>query len=205
MNKEFNIYAFLKKRPLSWSAYSSFKYSKEQWYERYILNKKSLETPEMKFGKLVGERLATDLTYLPGVPRLDTFEHPFNVMFGKIKMTGYADSFCKQTKKRLKEYKTGVKEWDAKRVNEHGQIDMYMLMHFITDKIKPEEMDCELVWIPTQRIVAGDFKVTIDLVDDIEKNISIFKTKRTMAQLLKFGATIKDAVNEMEQFVRSHA
>lgn len=156
----------------------------------------------MKFGKKIGERLAKDPTYLPEVPRLSKFEHGFKVMFGKIPLIGYADAFCLLTKKKLKEYKTGVRAWDQKRVDEHGQIDMYLLMHFITEKIKPEEVDCELVWLPTARLEDGDFNVTIRLIEPVVPQI--FKTRRTMAQILAFGARINKVYREMEEYCRSH-
>ena len=46
-------------RPLSWSAISSWEYSHEQWYRKYVLNRPDDETEEMIFGKVIGERLAT--------------------------------------------------------------------------------------------------------------------------------------------------
>lgn len=192
-----------KNRPLSWSAISSFEYDKEEWYKKYVLHEKQLETEEMRFGKKVGDRIATDPTYLPFVPRLDTFEHKFQVMFGKLPLIGYADSFCMKTNKKLYEFKTGVKKWDQKRVNDHGQIDMYLLMHYITKKVRPEDVEVQLVWLPTKRSETGDFKVTIAFVEPIEKNMKVFKTKRTLAQILKFGARINKVYNEMEEFTRS--
>lgn len=190
-----------KARSFSWSQLSSFEYDRDQWYRRYWLGEESYETEEMKFGKLIGERLASDPKFLPDVPRLSKFEHGFKVMFGKIPLVGYADSYCHLTKKKLKEYKTGVKAWDQKRVNEHGQIDMYLLMHFITEKIKPEEVECELVWLPTKRTEDGDFKVKIEFVEPCIPQR--FKTKRTMSDILAFGARINRTYKEMEAYAKS--
>lgn len=190
-----------KARPFSWSQLSSFEYDPKQWYNRYFLGEETYETEEMKFGKIIGEKLASDPTFLPDVPRLSKFEHGFKVMFGQIPLVGYADSFCSITKKKLKEYKTGVKAWDQKRVDEHGQIDMYLLMHFITEKIKPEEVECELIWLPTKRSESGDFKVSIEFVEPCIPRI--FKTKRTMANILKFGARISKTYKEMEAYAQA--
>lgn len=187
-----------KDRPFSWSQISSFEYDPEQWYKRYFLNEEQYESEEMKFGKMIGERLASDPKFLPAVPRLSKFEHGFKVMFGAICLVGYGDSFCGITLRKLKEYKTGVKAWTQKRADEHGQIDMYLLMHYITTKIRPEEMDCELVWLPTERKEGGDFKVTIRLIEPVVPQI--FKTKRTMSQILAFGSRINRVHKEMEKY-----
>ena len=189
-------------RAFSWSQITSFDYSPEQWFKRYFMaDEEFIETEEMRFGKIIGERLASDPKFLPEVPRLSKFEHPFNVMFGKIPLVGYADSFCDKTNKKLYEYKTGVKKWDQKRADEHGQIDMYLLMNYITNKIRPEEMQVKLVWLPTKRKEDGDFKVTIDFVDGMKPQI--FSTKRTMQDILNFGARLNRVHKEMEDYAKS--
>ena len=197
----FNIYEFLKTRPLSWSALSSFEYDPEQWYQRYILNIQDPPSKEMIFGSKIGKKLEKDPTYLPMIPRHSKMEHEFRVMFGKIHLVGFADTFCTVTNKKLGEYKTGKKAWDQKRVNEHGQLTMYCLMHFITTKIKPENLDILLAWMPTQE--GGDF--SISFVEPIEENIKIFKTKRTMKDVLIFGSRITSTVRAMQEYVENHA
>lgn len=183
------------KRPLSWSAISSFQYDPESWYKKYCLGEKDIETKEMKLGKFVGDKLASDLNYLPQVPRLDTYEHKLMVFFNKMYLVGYMDAFCNKTKKIMYEYKTGKKAWDQKRADTHGQIDMYLLMHYITTKIPPEEMEVKLVWLPTRE--DGDF--TIQLVEPCIPQI--FTTKRTMTDILNFGAYINKTVKEMEDYI----
>lgn len=183
-------------RPLSWSQLSSFMYDKEQWYKRYILNQQDPPSKEMQFGSKVGKKIETDPTYLPMIERQSKMEHPFNVVFNGIKMVGYADTFCDTTFKKLGEFKTGKKEWNQKRVNEHGQITMYCLMNYITKKVRPEEMDIYLVWLPTEEV-----GFDIQFVEPIEKNIKIFKTKRTMSDVLKFGKFIKNTIDEMEKYI----
>lgn len=191
---------FNKTRPLSWTAISSFQYNPEQWYKKYVLGEDLGTSREMKFGKIVGKKLETDLKYLPQIPRHSKMEHPFKVMFGKIPMTGYADTFCDKTNRKLAEYKTGKKPWTQKRVDEHGQIDMYCLMNLITNKIRPEDVEITLAWMPTQD--NGDF--SISFVEPIEKNIKIFRTKRTTTQILNFGAFINQIYKEMEKYAQEH-
>lgn len=190
-------------RPFSWSQITSFEYDPEQWFKRYFLKEEQHETEEMRFGKMIGERMANDRKFLPFIKRLDVAEHEFNVMFGKIPLVGYGDFFCSVTRKKLQELKTGVKKWDQKRADEHGQIDMYLLMHYITEKIRPEEVDCELIWLPTTRKEGGDFEVTIQLVEPIKDNYKIFKTKRTMQDVLNFGARLNRVYNQMQDYAKS--
>ena len=191
---------FNKDRALSWSAISSFHYDPEQWYKKYVLLEPQEGSKEMDFGKEVGKKLETDPTFLPQIERLSKMEHPFNVVFNGIKMVGYADSFCDKTNRRLSEFKTGKKAWDQKRVDEHGQITLYCLMNYITTKVKPEEMDITLVWMPTQE--NGDF--SISFVEPIEKNIKQFKTKRTMKDILMFATYINDTIKDMESYAQAH-
>lgn len=194
------IKQILQNRPLSWSAISSFEYDKEQWYKRYILNEKQAPSREMEFGKMIGKKLETDPTFLTMIPRYSKMEHPFNVVFNGIPLIGYADTFCDITNKKLGEFKTGKKSWEKKRVDGHGQLDMYLLMNFVTHKIKPEDMEIFLAWMPTQE--NEDF--SISFVEPIEQNIKIFQTKRTMQDILLFGKRIKDTVEAMQRSVDNH-
>lgn len=190
----------LNSRPLSWSSISSFEYDMMQWARRYLDGINDPPNAEMTFGSSVGKKLEIDPKYLPMVPRHSKMEHPFNVSLAGIKLTGFADTFCDKKFKKGAEYKTGVKKWDQKRVDEHGQITMYLLMNYITNKIKPEDVDFTLVWMPTKRVETGDFIVKITFVDDIENNIQMFKTKRTMADILKFASYIQKTYKKMQKF-----
>jgi len=191
---------FNNQRPLSWSAISSWNYSKEDWAKKYIDGEAPKSSKEMDWGKKIGKLLETDPAYLPQVPRHSKMEHKFSVNLSGIPLVGYADSFCDKSHKKLLEFKTGKKPWDQKRSDEHGQITMYCLMNYITNKIKPEDMDIALVWLPTQD--NGDF--SISFVEPIEENIKIFKTKRTMQDILLFASEIKRIYKEMEEYVANY-
>ena len=194
-----------KERPYSWSQHSSFIYSHEQWYSKYILGEISATSPEMEFGKFIGGKLEKDPAFLPQIKRNNVMEHEFKCMFGKIPLVGYADSFCTFTNKLLEEYKTGVKKWDQKRVDDHGQLTMYLLMHYIITKTRPEDVLITLWWMPTKRIENGDFTIKINFIEPIEENIKSFSTKRTTKDILKFGALINKTYKEMEMYAITHA
>jgi len=193
-----------KNRPISWSQLSLWEWSKEEWYDKYILNKQTIVTPELEFGSRIGKKLETDPTYLPIIPRHNKMEHEFKVNIGGIELIGYADSFCTITNKKLLEFKTGVKAWDKKRVDSHGQLDMYLLMNYITNKIKPEDVEVMLVWMPTQRKESGTFEVEISFIEPIEENIKFFKTKRTMVDILKFAAYVKKTYKAMQAYAKKY-
>lgn len=188
-----------KSRPLSWSSISSFEYSKEIWYEKYILGKEEPPSAEMIFGKKIAKCIEDGTCEILGVTDFlqKKKEHKFNVMFSGIPLVGFADAFDENNFKKLDEVKTGKKTWNQKRVNDHRQIDMYLLMNFITNKIKPEDVECTLYWIPTQN--NGDF--SISFVEPLK--VKRFKTKRTLMDILNFGVYIKRIYREMEDYIKS--
>ena len=209
-----------KKYPLSWSSIALFtgvyagkekslEQCKEEWYKKYVLLEQPVfterEKARMKLGTDVGKRLEVDPTYLPQVPRYGKDEYKFSVCLGgKINLVGYADTFDHVTCKRLGERKTGA-NWDQKKVDDHGQITLYCLMNLIQNKIRPEDTEIHLCWLPTEEIEHADFHYEFKLVDNIESKIKIFKTKRTTIQVLKFAEFIKDTYSEMELYCENRA
>ena len=198
---DFNIYEFLKKRPLSWSAMSSFTWhpvrGPEQWYRRYVLGVEEEPSEELKFGKMIDEKLQADPTFLPHIPRYPILQHEMKAMFGKIPLIGYADAF-RLKPPAVRDYKTGVKIWDQERADETGQLTFYTLLLWLTKKIKPEDVQLFIDWMPTKK--DGDF--TISFID--EKDVKTFETKRSLMQVLEFGKLIRQTVMEMEQYARLH-
>lgn len=189
---------FDKNRAISWSSYYLFKFSPEKWYLKYVLKQKDPETPEMAFGKELATHLENGTCTIKELTKhlTNKKEHPFKVMFGEIPIVGFADDFCDKSFKKLNEVKTGKKAWTQKRVDEHGQFNFYLLMNFITNKIKPEDVECKLFWLPTQG--NGDF--TITFVEPL--TVHIFNTKRTTADILKTASDIKATWKEMEEYVK---
>lgn len=183
------------KRPLSWSQISSFEYSPGQWYDKYILGNKQPESSAMLFGKEIGNRLANEPSFMPQVPRLPLFEYILEGMLGDIPLIGFMDSYHPHD--TLYEYKTGKPPWTQKRADEHGQIDMYLLIIYLSLGVRPEEIDCSLIWLPTQE--NSDF--SISLVD--RNDVKIFKTQRTMQDILHFGVRIHQRLKEMETYTQT--
>ncbi len=183
------------KRPLSWSAISSFEFSKEQWYSKYILNEPAPDNLAMEFGRKFAKSVEDRKPLVP-VTIYKEVEYPLKVVFGGIPMVGFIDTYEPHT--ALREYKTARQLWTQKKANEHGQLAMYALMLYITHKVKPENLTIHLDCIQT--VESGDF-----VVDFLDKSIHSFEVKLTMKDILNFGTRIMRVVKEMESYTQSRA
>ena len=180
-------------KPISWSSISSFRYDKDKWYRSYVLGIKDPPSKEMEFGSYIGKKLETDSAFLPEVPRQSTMEYKLHCPFGDIEIIGYCDSYGELV---LREYKTSSNKnrWTQQSVDEHGQITMYLLMLYITQNIKPEDVKVVLTYIPVED--------TFDNGMQLNKSIPIghFETKRTIKDIIMFGVEINKTVKEMENY-----
>lgn len=192
-----NPLTFDPKRPISWSAISSFEYDPERWYKKYVLKREEPASKEMLFGKTLGERLASDPSFLPQVKRYPVFEYELGTVLEKIPLIGFADGWDKESL-TLGEYKTGKKAWDQKRADEHGQLTMYCLFLYLTEHIKPELVTCELHWLPTED--RPDFSIA--LIDD--SKVHTFTTTRTTRDVLEFGVRITQTYAAMQRYCKNH-
>ena len=193
---KFNIYEFLESRPLSWSAISSFEYDPEQWYKAYILGEKKEENLRMKFGKDFAKS-CEDRKPMAPVTMLSKMEQSFKIVFNKIHLTGFADTFDDRSFQELGEYKTSNTLWTQKKVDEHGQLTLYALFNFVMNKVKPEDLDMWLECILTEETATFEIKLKEPI------KVYHFKTKRTMADILRFGARITETVKKMQEYVDS--
>lgn len=181
------------KRPLSWSCISSFRYNKEEWYNKYILGIPPPENAAMKFGKEVGEKLSTDPNYLPEVPRAQIYEYELKFKINGTPCVGYIDSYTPHD--LLLEYKTAGKAWTQDRADEHGQLSLYALGLYTLHKVKPEQLTIKLVSMATEQ--RQDF--TVGFVPDMKPEV--FEVKLTMKDILMFGVEINKVIKEMESYV----
>ncbi len=186
-------------RPFSWSNFSSFRdYDKEEWYNNYILGKKSPPNARMTFGSLVGKRIETDKTYIPQLLRGGIMEYEVRVKMGDIELVGYMDQYF-VNEKEIHEYKTGgANSWNQKKVDNHQQLDFYSLLLYLRDKTKPEEISFNLFHLHTEE--KGDF--SIGFVKPFTLNH--YKTKRTTKQVLMFASEIVRIRKDMEKYILNH-
>lgn len=186
------------KRPLSWSALSSWSYSKEQWYDRYILGKKDAPNAAMLFGKETGERLAADPLFLPQVPRYPVFEKELRGRIGDIFLIGFLDAY-NPSNHAFYEYKTsaGKDKWTQKSADKHDQLLMYKLLLYQNHKILPEQISSVLISISARE--NGDFTLSVDE----NRPVKEFKVAHTVEQMLVFAASIKQTYKEMGEYTKA--
>ena len=194
-----------RKRDYSWSQHSSFHYNPLKWYERYVLGIEEPATPELLFGKKFADSCEIGKPLAP-VTMLARMEQDFKVPFSDFFLIGYADTFCDKTNRIIGEYKTGMKAWDQKRVDQHGQITMYCLMNLVKNDIKPEETKIFLEWIPTARKWKEKDETGFDYemvfaTDPAE--VVRFETSRTMSEVMAFGGEIIKTRKAMEDYVKN--
>lgn len=191
-----------KKRPLSWSQLSAFAWSKEQWYDRYILGIKSEQTPALLFGDLVDKRIQSDPKFFPEIPRYEHLQFKVTAKFGKMHLVGIMDTYDSPYDKKdhmgaVRDYKTGAKKWTQDRADETGQLTFYALLLWQSDyKLAPHQFRFFIDWIPTQE--NGDFSVSHLKGAKVQH----FETKRTMQDVLKFGQYINATVKEMAAYAK---
>lgn len=217
---------FDKSRDLSWSAISSFRYDKEEWWNKYCLHGKCIRGNEEKgtiafcvvtnffnedcplvqtskeqiFGKTFGKLVEEGKCDIPEIKKyfVNKKEYKFKVKVRGINLIGFADDFCDKSFLILNELKTGKHPWTQKKVDNHDQITMYNLMNYYQNNIKPEDVLNMLFWIPTE-----DW---LDNTVRFKKPITVhpFSTKRTERQVLDFADHIVKTFEEMNKYALNH-
>ncbi len=184
-----------KHRPLSYSQLSAFEWSREEWFNKYVLDIKEPPTPAMEFGNIVGDSIGTSQSLVPDLVPPGVKEYELSAKLGDIILIGFADHYCPDTKV-LHENKTSDNptRWDQAKVDKHTQLDMYALMLFLKEKTKPEEITMFLNFIP---VVRGG-----DMIYRVPEPVIYhqFPTKRTTADILRYATYITNTVKKMEEY-----
>lgn len=184
------------KRPLSYSCLNSFEYNKETWYRTYILNQRQ-QSREMDFGKMIDERFQNDLSFIPEIPRYPLLQHEMKATFDSIPLIGKPDNLYLD-KFLLRDLKTGKWDWTTEKADNTKQFDMYLLLIYLVYKIKPDKFTCFIDWLPTRD--SGNFEISF--IEPVK--VQSFKTKRTMGDILRYGAYIKNTIKLMQEFVDNY-
>jgi len=156
---------YLPKPYLSYSAINTFLTNPSDFRKRYYGNIQLPSSPELNFGKRVGEMVEeiinkcsdiTEKTYSDytcgdvtvSIPHGDVAEKELKFEVDGIPVLGYIDSFLSE-RKYIFEMKTGKTPWTQGRVDKHLQLDIYSLgVETITGSVDDE---CVLVWLETRR------------------------------------------------------
>lgn len=183
-------------RPLSHSQLATWEWSPEQWYNSYILGLRGDVTPNMTFGSLVGDSIGTPDSMVPDLKPPGTKEYKLEATVEGIPLIGYADHYCPDTRV-LHENKTtdNKSKWTKGKANKHTQIDMYLLMLYLSEGIPPETVTCYLNAILTKQVGVG-----YRLHDPVEWRQHRLDTK-TIADLDNYQTYLLATVEAMQDYI----
>lgn len=220
---------FNRGRKHSWSEMSSFYYDKEQWWTKYCLHgpctrakddsppfcvitrKCDPECPQittsiqMLFGNYIGNKIATDPTFLPEVPRYEIFEQEFTAVIpgSDIQITGFLDSF-RVSPVSMREYKTSSnpKKWTYKSASNHGQMKFYKLLIALNMPLSfdPGQIFSTLTYIPVKMV--GNLKgFHMELSNE---PIQTWEVRHTAHEVWDFANEILETMDAMEAYAIAH-
>lgn len=191
---------------MSWSSLDLYERSPKRWVELYVRGQEVHFNKNGQAGIDLGRKLATaleskdlsgdptiDLT-IKRMPRFERFEVELSptLQQGKgengIPLLGRVDNATPDLS-GFKEYKQGTTAWTQAKADSHGQITFYSMMIYLTNGKLPT--DIELVWMPTERRPDG----STELIGDVH----VFKTQRTMADVLRMMLRVRKAWAGMER------
>ncbi len=185
-------------RAVSWSMLSSFKWNPDQWWRKYVAGELPELTKELIFGSMIDKKIQEDKKFLPKVVRYPVLQHAMKAEFNGIPLVGVTDAF-RLKKPSIRDYKTGRVPWTQKRADETGQLTMYCLLAYLTEKIKPEDVSLFIDWLPTH-IKDGEI---VFREEDHRKLVPVtFETRRSMKDMLEFGQFIMDTYAAMLEYCK---
>lgn len=139
---------FLPKPYLSYSAMNDFYYNRQRFQDKYYRGLEGFITPELIFGKKIGEMLEHGDDSLAHISHGDVAEKELKFEVDGIPVLGFIDSFRTEDS-FIFEFKTGKTPWTQGRVDKHFQLDVYSLgVEILEGKVNDE---CMLIWMETQK------------------------------------------------------
>ena len=171
---------------LSFSQMTLFERSPEAYAEQYLYGIKSHESKNMAYGSMLAKGLEDEEAtgdplldlVMSRLPKFELMDKPLeaDLKNGKeiIHLLAKPDT-CKADYTAFKEYKTSVRKWTQKMVDESGQIDFYATAIWLKTGKIPQ--DIELVCAETAYDQDGKLSVTGEIWH--------FPTKRTMTNVIK--------------------
>lgn len=179
---------------LSFSQMTTFEMSPEKYADQYLYGKKQRITRNMAYGSLMADGLESEEAtgdplldlMMARIPKFEVMDKSFEVDLpnGKtaIKLLAKPDT-TKADYTAFKEYKTSVRKWTQKMVDDSGQITFYATAMWLkTGKIP---VDIELVDVQVTYLQDGALQPTGD--------IWRFPTKRSMIDIIKMTGRMKKA------------
>ena len=139
----------LPKPYLSYSAIESWLKYRADFRRRYYEQQEMIVTPELAFGKKIGELLENHDESLSHIKQYVKPEQKFNVEIDGVKLFGFIDSFNPETNS-FYEFKTGRTPWTQGRVDKHLQLPIYSVA--IEEMFGTVTDECELIWMETRKV-----------------------------------------------------
>lgn len=185
---------------LSFSQMTLVEMSPERYVDQYIHNKKQFVNKNMLYGTKLAEGLENDEAtgdplldiMMSRIPKFELMDIPFEVDLKDgnrvIRLLAKPDT-SKADYSAFKEYKTSVRAWTQRMADKSNQVTFYATcMYLKTGKIPA---DIELVCVPTQYTYDGGLEPTGEML--------VFKTTRTMADIIKMTTRMKKAWKKIEE------
>ena len=171
---------FLPKPYLSYSAMNDFYYNKSRFQQKYYEGKEFPATPELAFGKKIGEMLEHGHESLAHISHGDVAEKKLEFEVDGIPVLGYIDSFRSEDS-FIYEFKTGKTPWTQGRVDKHFQLDVYSLgVEILEGKVNDE---CMLIWMETEKVErTGGGRVSHENAYTIQFTGKVREFKRTITK-----------------------
>jgi hypothetical protein len=190
-------------KALSWSAMSCFSDDqwgdKEKWYQSYVMGIKEKPSRELIFGSKVDNLIQDDPTFLPELERYPVQQYKVTAEYKGIPLVGIFDQWDPYgDRKRLADDKTGKNPWTKKKADETGQLTMYATLLYLTEGIKPEDIDFGIRWLPT--VQNADLSITFAKPFEIK----YFNTKRKTSDVLKMLKRIENVWEAMIKYTEGH-
>lgn len=202
----------LPKPYLSFSQYSSWLYSKDQYRSRYYENIPSVETREIIFGKKIAEMLEKKTHEYPILAKVKQGSHneyEIKTKINGVPILAYLDSCTPKTGK-IYEYKTGHKEWNQERVDNHDQLPFYAAA--LKSKHGKYNPLVDLFWLPTfivpkKEIIDGiefESKDSHDAEVKLTGELHVFKRKLSKIDVAQIEYNIQKVAKEISEDYESY-
>ena len=200
---------------LSYSAWETWRKSKQQFRDRYYIGVESFQTRETIFGKKIAKLLEDNEKHpiLSKVPRGEKAEFRIETEINGIPILAVLDSFTPDTYS-LFEYKTGRVIWDQQRVNQHMQLSFYAAC--IKAKYGFFDPHVLLIWLETELVGRNEIINGIDFSNDDDRDkevkmtgkIEVFTRKITDEEIRIISESIRKSAEEIsddwELWKRTH-
>ncbi len=179
---------------LSFSQMTLFEMSPQKYVDQYLYNQKQRVSRNMAYGSILADGLENDEStgdpvldiMMIKIPKFEVMDKAFEVELkdGKkvIRILAKPDT-TKPDYSAFKEYKTSTRAWTQKMADESGQITFYATAMWLKTGKIPE--DIELVCVVTKYNDDGSLTPTGEM--------KIYKTKRTLVDIIKMTARMKRA------------